>query len=246
MVTTITFVCTVASIIAICTTPVLAHAAEINLNFQSVQGAFSSLQEQMMTPTNVVQADPGLLEPVYNTAGFTASIIELVAVPTQNLSISGVVAVDNVLNQTISQLTVQSSLVPSTKTPVASYKGKYKGTFQTLNFQMVSKQLTCKEQDEGTLLKISLAADMLQTLKNNKFIGFSFVGSMLSAGYAQTATDGTLSAVFVSVFDGRLLAFASEDKVKTTMVQLIFTTYNGQRPASNEVTVPANLLSLCQ
>ena len=116
------------------------------------------------------------------------------------------------------------------------------------NFQMIQKQLTCKEQEDKELQKqVQHTANVLQTIKDSgyKFIGFTFVGNLLGAGYAQTSSDGATSAVFVSVFDGRLLAEASQDKLKTTTVQVIFTSYDGTRPALNEVTVPANLLALC-
>ena len=242
------FLTYVAITLSIVTTPAVAHNSH-SINFENVQDAFLNLQEQMLDTTNVIHADPGLLRAVSDTPGFTASILERVVMPTQNISISGVVATDNILNKSISQLLLTSSLAPSTKVPQASYKGKYKGGIHTLNFQMISKQLVCKMQDEKAMLKQSHATDLLRLMKDKdgyKFIGFSFVGNKLAGGYAENKADGSLSAIFVSVFDGNLLAMASEDKAKRTMVQLLFTSYNGERPASNEVTVPPNLLSLCQ
>ena len=214
------------------------------ISFQDVQDAFKSLQHDLDDQATNPPEDPRLLLHVSTTPGFTATIIQLASTPGQNLSISGSIVSDHVLNQSITQLTTTSSLAPTTNVPVTSFHNRT----TTLNFQMIQKQLTCKEQEDKELQKqVQHTANVLQTIKDSgyKFIGFTFVGNLLGAGYAQTSSDGAISAVFVSVFDGRLLAEASQDKLKTTTVQVIFTSYDGTRPALNEVTVPANLLALC-
>ena len=57
---------------------------ERNLNFQNVQVAFTSLQNQMLT-SNTLQEDPGLLKQMYDSPGFTGTFIESDKLPTQNL-----------------------------------------------------------------------------------------------------------------------------------------------------------------
>jgi len=226
---------------------------ERNLNFQNVQVAFTSLQNQMLT-SNTLQEDPGLLKQMYDSPGFTGTFIESDKLPTQNLIINGIVAQDNVLNQTITQMTVETSAQPNAKFPTMVYQGKFDENFHKLTFQIASKQLKCQVQEVDTkndiVVENSYVTDLLLKTRhgvgsNLTFFGYQFIGSYLSAGYVQTETDGTMKAIFISVLDAHLLAVGVENKAKNITMQALFQTYENKRPALNEVTLPPTLLALC-
>ena len=226
---------------------------ERNLNFQNVQVAFTSLQNQMLT-SNTLQEDPGLLKQMYDSPGFTGTFIESDKLPTQNLIINGIVAQDNVLNQTITQMTVETSVQPNAKFPTMVYQGKFDENFHKLTFQIASKQLKCQVQEVDTkndiVVENSYVTDLLLKTRhgvgsNLTFFGYQFIGSYLSAGYVQTETDGTMKAIFISVLDAHLLAVGVENKAKNITMQALFQTYKNKRPALNEVTLPPTLLALC-
>ena len=215
------------------------------LDFDDVDNAFRWAKEAMSSPAEVVLADPGFLDAATSpgSAGFTAYIIENFQTPKTNVTLRGLVAQDNILNQSISQLMVQTSMAPTVKTPTCSYTGPLDGgkSRGQVSFYMVQKQLVCKRQPSQHQ---SLALKMLSS-GGYKFIGYSFINNMLAAGYAAQTPAGDLSAIFVSVFDGHMLAMGQENKAKSTMAQVLFLTYNNARPQSAEVSLPGTLSALC-
>jgi len=223
------------------------HDVESNnkLDFDDVDTAFRWVKEAMSSPAEVVLADPGFLYSAMSpgSAGFTAYIIEHFQTQTSNTTLQGLVAQDNILNQSIAQMMVQTTMAPTVKTPICSYTGPLDGgkSRGQVSFYMVQKQLVCKRQPPQHQ---SLALKMLSS-GSYKFIGYSFISNMLAAGYASQTPAGDLSAVFVSVFDGHMLAMAQENKAKSTMAQVLFLTYNNARPQTDEVSLPATLAALC-
>ena len=88
--------------------------------------------------------------------------------------------------------------------------------------------------------------EMLAGTGGFKFTGFTFIGSMLAGSFAAQQDDGSVQAIFVSAFDNtKVLAYGSEDKTKTNVLQVVFLTYDNQRPSPKDVSLPANLAALC-
>ena len=226
----------------------VGSVSAFDLKFADVSNGLEWAKSILSNPVNTKMVDPGLLQaamPLDTPGGFSGYILENFVREKTNVTLSGRVAQDNILNQSVLQMTATNSMAPTVKTPVCTYQGPLDGgkSHGQVSFYMVEKQLVCKAQPALQNHR-SRTLDILSQVAGAKFIGFTFINNMLAAGYATKNAEG-VTVAFVSAFDGNLLAVSMQSIPKSTTVNIVFLTYDGNRPSTNEVTLPPSLSALC-